>query len=157
MSGSSPLARGLRGCAPYGSLARRIIPARAGFTLSRYQREGPGAGSSPLARGLRRPAPALRTRGRIIPARAGFTGERRHDRAAFQDHPRSRGVYGFVYSSLKAAGGSSPLALGLHPPRRRGPGGRGIIPARAGFTSDRPHRVTRVQDHPRSRGVYGVA
>ena len=53
-----------------------------------------------------------------------------------------------------AAGGSSPLARGLpphgrvrvHPPR--------IIPARAGFTDRKEICLSRVTDHPRSRGVY---
>ena len=50
--------------------------------------------------------------------------------------------------------GSSPLARGL--PFRYGieVGGRGIIPARAGFTGPRSHCSQRAPDHPRSRGVY---
>ena len=32
----------------------------------------------------------------------------------------------------------------------------GIIPARAGFTAERPCTGRRYRDHPRSRGVYGV-
>ena len=73
---------------------------------------------------------------------------------ATPDHPRSRGVY-----SLKAAGfddhkGSSPLARGLRAGLGHAHHGRGIIPARAGFTGrDRPRRRDR-RDHPRSRGVY---
>ena len=93
ISGSSPLARGLRSeCREYDS-SSGIIPARAGFTRAPrrpcgpqkdhprsrgvYGRGGSGprwrAGSSPLARGLlirRIRRLALR---RIIPARAGFT------------------------------------------------------------------------------------
>ena len=94
--GSSPLARGLQGDHGGGRRVRRIIPARAGFTLpSRDHRPIPPdhprsrgvypdgycgqpevEGSSPLARGLQG------RRGRkplgegIIPARAGFTGDR---------------------------------------------------------------------------------
>ena len=52
--------------------------------------------------------------------------------------------------------GSSPLARGLpqagHPVGDR----RGIIPARAGFTSRILVRRRRMKDHPRSRGVYEV-
>ena len=71
-AGSSPLARGLRGVGQCRGVHRGIIPARAGFTLSRHCRRawrwdhprsrgvyqdatGPrlsNAGSSPLARGL---------------------------------------------------------------------------------------------------------
>ena len=91
--GSSPLARGLR-LPPQGvDPGHRIIPARAGFTLtflritgrradhprSRGVYRGLGSvshetgGSSPLARGLRH-ATVLVSRSRgIIPARAGFT------------------------------------------------------------------------------------
>ena len=92
-AGSSPLARGLlplRGLPPESS---GIIPARAGFTPTRWRRGSRGwdhprsrgvygliyawnnseTGSSPLARGLQGP-PLLDTRrARIIPARAGFT------------------------------------------------------------------------------------
>ena len=50
------------------------------------------------------------------------------------DHPRSRG--GLL------------LRLGV------GRCGRGIIPARAGFTRPRPDAPSRRRDHPRSRGVY---
>ena len=50
--------------------------------------------------------------------------------------------------------GSSPLARGL-PDGGGGRGdGRGIIPARAGFTRRRPRAGRRPRDHPRSRGVY---
>ena len=52
-TGSSPLARGLRDFDNYEMLARRIIPARAGFTNSGPEGRTRGEGSSPLARGLR--------------------------------------------------------------------------------------------------------
>ena len=71
-------------------------------------------GSSPLARGLRVSGPPRWPSSGIIPARAGFTCGRRRRRRRRRDHPRSRGVYGFVRD------------------RRRH--GRRIIPARAGFT-----------------------
>ncbi len=93
----------------------------------------------------------------IIPARAGFTGSMPWAWTGTTDHPRSRGVYGFVYSSLKTAGGSSPLARGLRDrkfmPRRES----GIIPARAGFTSWSTSSPAWPRDHPRSRGVYLVS
>ena len=95
VTGSSPLARGLRTVTIPPSLVPGIIPARAGFT--RYRRgsshrpgdhprsrgvypfrrrtAGRPGGSSPLARGL--PVIRLGTPSRpgIIPARAGFTPE----------------------------------------------------------------------------------
>ena len=137
MPGSSPLARGLLRDRIENRFDRRIIPARAGFTVSAPMigiivedhprsrgvyspvRRGPGArlGSSPLARGLPT-APSL--------------GER-----VDSDHPRSRGVY--------------------HVDDRARQIGRGIIPARAGFTPIRRPGWSGRPDHPRSRGVYGTA
>ena len=92
--GSSPLARGLqrRGCLRQAQA--RIIPARAGFTVTIREllcprgdhprsrgvyrdnaaRPMEGMGSSPLARGLRPKRRPVRFLRRIIPARAGFTG-----------------------------------------------------------------------------------
>ena len=71
------------------------------------------------------------------------------------DHPRSRGVYHGVPPTSTSTAGSSPLARGLLVPRRCAHGGRGIIPARAGFTGRRRGYRRRRPDHPRSRGVYG--
>ena len=153
-AGSSPLARGLRDRAVGGHLCVRIIPARAGFTVSgspssSWIRDHPRSrgvyltrantmivfdGSSPLARGLRTSRRRLTRRRRIIPARAGFTSPPQAKDGRTADHPRSRGVY----------------------PRRLRPGRqpRGIIPARAGFTQPRRPCQPRRPDHPRSRGVY---
>ena len=97
IEGSSPLARGLRDHPGGPACRRRIIPARAGFTLisaaipmcppdhprSRgvYLRRRPAtslrSGSSPLARGLLKATPGDVLEIRIIPARAGFTIVRR--------------------------------------------------------------------------------
>ena len=94
--GSSPLARGLRKTELAQMYARRIIPARAGFTGPGLRRRMPsrdhprsrgvysstspaipkGKGSSPLARGLLLIIPVENTQSRIIPARAGFTNRR---------------------------------------------------------------------------------
>ena len=93
IAGSSPLARGLLLGSMIFNCFTRIIPARAGFTCDRIERQQ-GApdhprsrgvypirvtctighmGSSPLARGLPL-GPTRRLNGcRIIPARAGFT------------------------------------------------------------------------------------
>ena len=172
--GSSPLARGLRyrprGSGPGG----RIIPARAGFTMSLPSRvvtiqdhprsrgvystskfsEAWERGSSPLARGLREGEDARGGGDGIIPARAGFTPGIRSPARSPWDHPRSRGVYLDPVAVIIDGEGSSPLARGL----RAGAGGYapgiGIIPARAGFTSPTPTRQTPCSDHPRSRGVY---
>ena len=133
-SGSSPLARGLRGRGCRGGSARGIIPARAGFThpsaptptswadhpRSRGVYQGRirtgvrRVGSSPLARGLQRDGRGWRGRVRIIPARAGFTGGTCSRGRLPRDHPRSRGVYVEVIDLTERETGSSPLARGLH-------------------------------------------
>ena len=111
-------------------------------------------GSSPLARGLPAWGSPGRPSLRIIPARAGFT--RRRDGAAtpLADHPRSRGVYLRDATIAKVGGGSSPLARGLRVRVSAGRPSRGIIPARAGFTSCARSWASFRWDHPRSRGVY---
>ena len=131
--GSSPLARGLPQTYVFSITLLRIIPARAGFTVSRettedHPRDHPRSrgvyllppvlftlvgGSSPLARGLRLCAASALHRARIIPARAGFTPHGKGKAPPPTDHPRSRGVYSQGVSRDRAAGGSSPLARGL--------------------------------------------
>ena len=111
--GSSPLARGLRALTSPLTLPQGIIPARAGFTVTRRVPEVLGAdhprsrgvygwarrvarrvvGSSPLARGLLNSILANVDRARIIPARAGFTTPPTVRTGPSWDHPRSRGVY----------------------------------------------------------------
>ena len=174
--GSSPLARGLQ-IIPLGRISpRRIIPARAGFTTSRTcagrsspdhprsrgvyetvrRSSSPMSGSSPLARGLPLAGFFLAAYARIIPARAGFTRIMQQSRRAFQDHPRSRGVYQFQHPFVFKSLGSSPLARGLplrFLSRRPRPG---IIPARAGFTNRFHVKHSSKKDHPRSRGVYAT-
>ena len=91
-------------------------------------------GSSPLARGLQAVMGGLlRTK---------------------KDHPRSRGVYTVPDIKKRLMDGSSPLARGLLYAALEDENGRGIIPARAGFTVIHEAHRDAVQDHPRSRGVY---
>ena len=111
-------------------------------------------GSSPLARGLRWVAVRVAARIRIIPARAGFTTPYPVLSSQPQDHPRSRGVYGYPADGDWRGRGSSPLARGLQPGRFGGGSSAGIIPARAGFTCALDHAKIPLLDHPRSRGVY---
>ena len=111
-------------------------------------------GSSPLARGLHRDLKLLAAINRIIPARAGFTPSRRRRMKRTQDHPRSRGVYRAFLGDNGLSQGSSPLARGLLEAGAVVAVPVGIIPARAGFTAVARSYVARVQDHPRSRGVY---
>ena len=172
--GSSPLARGLQVEVTGVLHARRIIPARAGFTSMRDQRHTnladhprsrgvydcgtsivpPPSGSSPLARGLLMDTrPAIAALG-IIPARAGFTPPPARGGVSSRDHPRSRGVYGARRATRGFGSGSSPLARGLLISGGDGLIHAGIIPARAGFTVEGRHDRGAPWDHPRSRGVY---
>ena len=175
-TGSSPLARGLRGPPEQQVPRDRIIPARAGFTPQRACRtlqrwDHPRSrgvyvnafgtadaisGSSPLARGLLTVNWVTVMGSRIIPARAGFTGCASTTTTSDPDHPRSRGVYHDPLPGWACDAGSSPLARGLPAEGRCVPLRGRIIPARAGFTpgSTRTRRFS--PDHPRSRGVYSL-
>ena len=172
--GSSPLARGLRVGVMVTYTVHRIIPARAGFTLSwtftdprppdhprsrgvylgRDANVYCGGGSSPLARGLRRRDRGDRNGSGIIPARAGFTRGALLKRTRSRDHPRSRGVYSAGVAIVGDYQGSSPLARGLPCGWRRPAVTCRIIPARAGFTPAGTSHPGSARDHPRSRGVY---
>ena len=92
-------------------------------------------GSSPLARGLRRRLPRIHHPLRIIPAHGSW-------------------VYLRGAVELLPAHGSSPLARGLPAEGIDGDARGGIIPARAGFTSQSSRGKRLGPDHPRSRGVY---
>ena len=156
-TGSSPLARGLLRRRRRRLELRGIIPARAGFTRRRGKprnepkdhprsrgvyasarsRRWSAVGSSPLARGLLghvRPVPRVTG---IIPARAGFTCRASQRGVCSRDHPRSRGVYGMEIEGSPGVEGSSPLARGLPLGDLHRRGCKGIIPARAGFTSSK--------------------
>ena len=175
--GSSPLARGLPRDNQDRIESDGIIPARAGFTAAGTPRHPPRSdhprsrgvyseeyaaglaerGSSPLARGLPVGASGVMAEDGIIPARAGFTRRCMVRRWRRRDHPRSRGVYHPEPMGPALGGGSSPLARGLQGQSCGGTRGGRIIPARAGFTSPRRRHSPAGTDHPRSRGVYGVA
>ena len=135
--GSSPLARGLL---PSSGVHRRIRGdhprSRGVYAAGPRPRAGPG-GSSPLARGLPVLDHGQPGRGRIIPARAGFTCPTSCRRRSRRDHPRSRGVYAPAPGRLAPRCGSSPLARGLLTMRVMTRITRRIIPARAGFTSQK--------------------
>ena len=113
-------------------------------------------GSSPHARGLPPVEPLAAPPRRIIPARAGFTYVLGSASANVKDHPRTRGVYDLLKRFPAGFSGSSPHARGLPFPGLTGPRVPGIIPARAGFTSEGKPEDNADQDHPRTRGVYGV-
>ena len=111
-------------------------------------------GSSPLARGLQPERTSRDGHHGIIPARAGFTGSVQEKRSHAADHPRSRGVYRVAAWLQGWGAGSSPLARGLLRPVEGAHVGRGIIPARAGFTrSPRLRRRGFTGSSPLARGL----
>ena len=157
VGGSSPHARGLLTDGEGGTVVGRIIPAcpRMRGVYAPWRREVRSRwGSSPLARGLLNRTLGIGQVMGIIPARAGFTRTPRRPCGPRKDHPRSRGVYPTRPARWRTLAGSSPLARGLRSGSRRPVPGRGIIPARAGFTDSNIGRMRAAQDHPRSRGVY---
>ena len=68
--------------------------------------------------------------------------------------PLARGLRGRGLSLPRQLWGSSPLARGLRAAPDHSHRRLGIIPARAGFTSDLDNIYKILKDHPRSRGVY---
>ena len=134
--GSSPLARGLRPYEQQVRLADRIIPARAGFTVS-----GGNSHSTPTDH--------PRSRGvycRRVPAHTPTAGS----------SPLARGLPRLAGPTHVDPLGSSPLARGLRRGRSRRKSGSRIIPARAGFTVAGGGDARVGADHPRSRGVYAT-
>ena len=111
-------------------------------------------GSSPLARGAHTSQRLYHGHGGIIPARAGSTRWACMTPWAVRDHPRSRGEHRPETGMIQKVEGSSPLARGALVPGAAGQDIRGIIPARAGSTSWRWCRRSRIRDHPRSRGEH---
>ena len=114
-------------------------------------------GSSPLARGTRRPERAGHRAVRFIPARAGNTLLAARGRAPAAVHPRSRGEHPVARRMVSTPSGSSPLARGTQPRRRRLGRRERFIPARAGNTTSSPCRAPRAPVHPRSRGEHPSA
>ena len=154
--GSSPRGRGKRSCCCPFPRALRLIPARAGKTLTRLSSTSPRtahpraggenppsasakvttSGSSPRGRGKRFAASVRNRPAGLIPARAGKTVCRRRRRTSRAAHPRAGGENANRAKLMAPSMGSSPRGRGK---RRRGPALRrqeGLIPARAGKTRD---------------------
>ena len=174
--GSSPLARGAPGVDVVSGVHAGLIPARAGSTrLRRACPRSHGAhprsrgehfsirrssdsdwGSSPLARGAHHRVGGDGARCGLIPARAGSTTWRCTPSSSGPAHPRSRGEHGRSRKSMRASGGSSPLARGA-PQDQRHPQAHGrLIPARAGSTQTSWSRPSPSGAHPRSRGEHAA-
>ena len=90
----------------------------------------------------------------IIPAHAGFTRDDVRSGASYWDHPRTRGVYTCQQELAQRSLGSSPHTRGLPLTNSNSSLRKRIIPAHAGFTGGGCVSLSRVWDHPRTRGVY---
>ena len=172
--GSSPLARGPRGCLPGPARVPGLIPARAGTTspscaVQKIERAHPRSrgdhlttawtrwltwGSSPLARGPQAAVAVGDDAPGLIPARAGTTFFLEMAGENAWAHPRSRGDHGQQACEAGSLLGSSPLARGPRADRALAQSADGLIPARAGTT---PQALCCAQGsgaHPRSRGDH---
>jgi len=111
-------------------------------------------GSSPLARGALWRDHTCRYAVRLIPARAGSTCRVGCGSRAWSAHPRSRGEHQPSGRSSRTMVGSSPLARGAPPRRRRSRWAGRLIPARAGSTRSSIAGSACPSAHPRSRGEH---
>ena len=174
MTGSPPLARGIRIDKITGKNTVRITPACAGNTMTRasvlrtsgdHPRlrgeywcclwNGSGKpGSPPLARGILLDARESLEKARITPACAGNTAFLCKMCFHPEDHPRLRGEYSITQVISTVVAGSPPLARGIHfelnPERKL----VRITPACAGNTGGILGKVVHCRDHPRLRGEY---
>ena len=152
--GSSPLVRGQRTGQSAFQRCVRIIPARAGPTVTQVDMDGvwpdhprscganpmalvmrPGKpGSSPLVRGQPDGAGDASRQTRIIPARAGPTASLMLAKVEGTDHPRSCGANAYRASDDTGPCGSSPLVRGQLQLQQDDTTKLRIIPARAGPT-----------------------
>ena len=152
--GSSPRGRGAQGLHRHTGEPRRLIPARAGSTLSRLAASRPlqahpraggehhsthvrrpmEVGSSPRGRGARRVRPLRPGCRGLIPARAGSTASLDRLDGAMEAHPRAGGEHLVNADDVVTRPGSSPRGRGALPPWPGAGPHRGLIPARAGST-----------------------
>ena len=162
---------------PLNSLARRLIPARAGKTPSSRPRSterrahpraggenaGPrggvdlGAGSSPRGRGKRAATSRGRTSPRLIPARAGKTSWGSSRPTPLSAHPRAGGENCLLGCGEGPGPGSSPRGRGKRQRLRVGRADGGLIPARAGKTIECRPEASNEEAHPRAGGENGAA
>ena len=170
--GSSPRGRGKHGVQVARSFCERLIPARAGKTVTgrassarhgahpraggenRYVRVAAIAcmGSSPRGRGKQRRlfrAPLPR---RLIPARAGKTDAANDEGVCWPAHPRAGGENVKVRVLTPYEGGSSPRGRGKQKADAEALKQFRLIPARAGKTRSTPTDPWSCQAHPRAGG-----
>ena len=171
-SGSSPLTRGKPSADQPHYVGKGLIPAHAGKTLPRGNRQSAGTahprsrgensldppadsspqGSSPLTRGKLRRDDRGGIVSRLIPAHAGKTSASRWVTSLRGAHPRSRGENITIRAGMILSLGSSPLTRGKHPLHPWRVRRRRLIPAHAGKTNVEAIADQAYTAHPRSRG-----
>ena len=171
--GSSPLVRGGPVEVAADDGGQRLIPARAGRTIlwamgptwrSAHPRSCGAdnracprrtimAGSSPLVRGGHALLPLRGGLLRLIPARAGRTLCKLLAYLPYTAHPRSCGADSVREGVLTPGSGSSPLVRGGPGAHDGSPSVMGLIPARAGRTTQGTHSLPTDRAHPRSCGA----
>ena len=152
--GSSPRVRGKRDLLPRLDLVDRLIPARAGKTMTPGRPRSASTahpracgennselcmwrrdrGSSPRVRGKPHRRSQLLVRGGLIPARAGKTVAIAVGAGGHRAHPRACGENPQAGCVLGLGPGSSPRVRGKPGPKVRVLTAMGLIPARAGKT-----------------------
>ena len=170
--GSSPRGRGKHGVQVARSFCERLIPARAGKTVTgrassarhgahpraggenRYVRVAAIAcmGSSPRGRGKHGGGCLDLRHNGLIPARAGKTHAKSEDAGKTAAHPRAGGENNVGSFERHSLAGSSPRGRGkLMRRTMRVCAGR-LIPARAGKTSRSESSPPTKAAHPRAGG-----
>ena len=151
--GSSPLVRGQPVHTSRASVHVRIIPARAGPTITRCSAFA-NMPDHPRSCGANIENPEdVNGPSWIIPARAGPTAATLQTGNKATDHPRSCGANWSGALIRPWPGGSSPLVRGQPAPPPNAVSGLRIIPARAGPTVGLCICGGLLQDHPRSCGA----
>ena len=151
-AGSSPRRRGKPGTMTTRPASSRLIPARAGKTISSWSFLLDEAGSSPRGRGKRLANQGGLALLRLIPARAGKTRPVTAKTSPNTAHPRAGGENTTFESSRRWGIGSSPRGRGKRRERLGRASIPGLIPARAGKTLTRPPRSRTRRAHPRAGG-----
>ena len=172
LGGSSPRGRGKLGGVPRFPARFRLIPARAGKTPGRTRRVvtrpahpraggenwklhsvvSDCAGSSPRGRGKRCEGGREVGVGRLIPARAGKTQNENTNHQGASAHPRAGGENLRVSGLRGLLRGSSPRGRGKRTTLNADRPHIGLIPARAGKTTDTRSTRARPRAHPRAGG-----
>ena len=149
---SSPRGRGKRARERSDQRAGRLIPARAGKTQVGQQLPFSRPGSSPRGRGKLHIAHMRHHARRLIPARAGKTSAGSQGGSGSSAHPRAGGENMRFSLSTFSWLGSSPRGRGKPRVARQERQQGGLIPARAGKTSDGSQGGQSGSAHPRAGG-----